>query len=69
MQAYGTNAPRPVKIKTLCELIWEQLEDKTLRILIIACAASLAIGIWRDIEATVKDNPLVSKKRKKRVGI
>ena len=51
IETYGTNAPRPVKIKGLCELIMDQLEDKTLRILIIACIASLGIGIWRDLDA------------------
>lgn len=49
IKAYGTNAPRPVQIKTLCEIICESLEDKTLRILMIACVASLGIGIWRDL--------------------
>ncbi len=58
---YGTNAPRPVKIKTLGELICEQLEDKTLRILMIACAASLAIGIWRDVENAADNKPIVKR--------
>lgn len=56
---YGSNAPRPIKIKTLWQLILEQLEDKTLRILIIACVASLAIGIWRDLEAYYGDGHVV----------
>ncbi len=57
IKTYGTNAPRPVKIKALCELIMEQLEDKTLRILIIACIASLGIGIWRDLTAYYSEDP------------
>jgi glutamate racemase len=57
--SYGTNAPRPIKIKSLCELICDQLEDKTLRILIIACAASLGIGIWRDVKTAMDGKDIV----------
>lgn len=59
MNIYDTNAPRPIKIKTLCELIIEQLEDKTIRILIISCIASLGIGVWRDVETAMDNKPIV----------
>lgn len=51
INAYGTNAARPIKIKGLCELVKEQLEDTTLRILIGATILSLSIGLWRDFES------------------
>jgi len=35
-RAFGTNKKKPVKIKTLGELIWECFDDFILRILIVA---------------------------------
>jgi len=51
IRVYGTNNPKPVQIKSLFELIKEQLNDQTLKILMVACALSLAVGIWQDIKA------------------
>lgn len=59
-ELYGTNAPRPVKIKTLCQLIKEQLDDQTLKILIVSCIASLAVGIWQDVSTKLRGKPIVS---------
>ena len=59
IRMYETNAPRAVKIKTLCELIGDQFEDKTLRILILACIFSLGIGIWRDLDALSEGKEIV----------
>jgi len=36
------------KIRTLCELILENFEDRILQILLIAAAVALIIGIWKD---------------------
>ena len=58
--AYGTNAPRPIRIKTLCQLIKEQLDDQTLKILIVSCIASLAVGIWQDIDASLSGEKIVN---------
>lgn len=59
IDSYGTNAARPVKIKTLWELIKEQLDDTTMKILIAATIVSLSIGIWRDLEAYYGHNKIV----------
>jgi magnesium-transporting ATPase (P-type) len=59
MNAYGTNAARPVKIKSLWELIKEQLDDTTMKILILATFVSLTIGIWRDLEHHFRNNRIV----------
>ena len=59
MNAYGTNAARPVKIKTLWELVKAQLDDTTMKILIAATFVSLSIGIWRDLEAYYARNTIV----------
>jgi len=60
MNEYGTNATRPVKIKSLCELIREQLNDTTMKILIVATFVSLTIGVWRDLEHYFGDDKVVS---------
>jgi magnesium-transporting ATPase (P-type) len=59
MNTYGSNASRPIKIKTLWELIKEQLDDTTMKILIAATFVSLSIGIWRDLEAYYGHNTIV----------
>lgn len=51
ISAYGTNAARPIKIKSLCDLLIEQLDDTTLKILIVSSIVSLSIGIWEDVHA------------------
>lgn len=45
---YGTNTKRLPKIRTLCELILENFEDKILQILLLAAFVSLVIGIIND---------------------
>ena len=45
---YGTNRPKVIKTKSLCELICEQFEDPIIRILIVAATVSLLIGIWKE---------------------
>jgi P-type Ca2+ transporter type 2B len=45
---YGANTKRLPKIRTLCELILENFEDRILQILLIAAAVALIIGIWKD---------------------
>ena len=45
---YGSNTKRLPKIRTLCELILENFEDKILQILLLAAAVSLVIGILND---------------------
>jgi Ca2+ transporting ATPase len=45
---YGSNAKRPPKIRTLCELILENFEDKILQLLLLAAFVSLVIGIIND---------------------
>lgn len=59
-RVFGTNAPKPVQIKTLCQLIKEQLDDQTLKILIVSCIASLAVGIWQDVTALLDKKDVVS---------
>lgn len=59
-KVFGTNAPKPVQIKTLCQLIKEQLDDQTLKILIVSCIASLAVGIWQDVSTHLSNKPVVS---------
>lgn len=60
ISTYGTNAARPVKIKSLCQLIKEQLDDTTMKILIAATFVSLAIGIWRDVTSHLKKERIVN---------
>ena len=45
---YGSNTKRLPKIRTLCELILENFEDKILQILLLAALVSLIIGIIND---------------------
>lgn len=59
INSYGTNAAGSVKTKTLWELIKEQLDDITMKILIAAIVVSLSIGIWRDLEAYYGHNKIV----------
>ncbi|CAG9321505.1 unnamed protein product [Blepharisma stoltei] len=47
---YGTNKPQVKKQRTFVEMVWEALEDTTLRILIAAALVSLVVGIWEDPE-------------------
>lgn len=47
---YGSNKPQVKKQRTFLEMVWEALEDTTLRILIIAALVSLIVGIWEDPE-------------------
>jgi len=47
-EKYGENKKRPPKIRSLCELILENFEDRILQILIIAASVSLVIGIWKE---------------------
>jgi len=49
---YGTNTPLEIPIKTLFELICEQLEDKVLRILILSAIIALILGIIKEGIAT-----------------
>lgn len=59
IDTYGTNAARPMKVKGLCTLIKEQLDDTTMKILIVATIISLSIGIWRDLQAYYGHNKVV----------
>jgi magnesium-transporting ATPase (P-type) len=59
-EVYGTNDPKPVQIKSLWQLIKEQLNDQTLKILIVSCIASLVVGIWKDISAYINTGKIVS---------
>lgn len=45
---YGNNERRVIQTRGICEMIMEQLEDKILRILILAALVSLCIGIWQE---------------------
>lgn len=47
-EKYGSNTKRLPKIRTLCELILENFEDKILQILLLAALVSLIIGIIND---------------------
>lgn len=47
-EKYGANTKRLPKIRTLCELIMENFEDRILQILLIAAGVALIIGIWKD---------------------
>ncbi|CAG9314516.1 unnamed protein product [Blepharisma stoltei] len=47
---YGSNKPQAKKERTFMEMVWEALEDTTLRILIAAALISLVVGIWEDPE-------------------
>ena len=44
---FGTNTQRLRKIKTLWELILENFDDHILRILIVAAACSLIVGVMQ----------------------
>lgn len=52
-ESYGTNFPKPIRIKSFCELVWEQLEDTVLRILIFSGAVALILGIIEEGAAMV----------------
>jgi len=45
IRVYGSNDPKPVQIKSLFQLIKEQLDDQTLKILMVSCVLSLAVGV------------------------
>jgi len=45
LSRFGSNAKRLPKIRTLCELILENFEDKILQILLMAAFAALIIGV------------------------
>ena len=47
-QHFGENARRKFKQTTICEMIGDILEDKILRILLLAAFVSLVIGIWQE---------------------
>lgn len=49
---YGSNVPKERKVKTVCQIIGEQLSDTFVILLLIAAAVSLAIGIWKEGIAT-----------------
>jgi len=58
-RVYDSNAPRPMVIPSFCELVWEELHETVLRILIFSSIISLSIGIWRDVSASQKGDPIV----------
>lgn len=60
MRQYGTNEPRPVAVKSLCQLVQEQLEDHVLRILIVSAFVALVLGVFKEGLSTVTF-PLTSK--------
>ena len=45
---FGENARRKFKQTTICEMIGDILEDKILRILLLAAFVSLVIGVWQE---------------------
>jgi Ca2+ transporting ATPase len=47
-RVYGNNVPQRPKSKGFLELVWEELEDTTLRILILASVLSLSVGVWEN---------------------
>ncbi|KAI9013962.1 PMCA-type calcium-translocating P-type ATPase [Phycomyces nitens] len=47
---FGTNILPPAKVKTIFELMWMAMKDKTLILLTVAAIVSLAVGIYDDID-------------------
>lgn len=47
-RAFGNNVPEQRQTKGFLELVWEELEDTTLRILILASIVSLSVGVWEN---------------------
>jgi len=47
-RAFGSNKKKPVKIRSLGELIWECFDDFILQILIVAAIFQLAAGLYED---------------------
>lgn len=45
---YGQHLRRVPPTKSFCRMVWEQLEDYMLRILILFAIISMAIGFWRE---------------------
>ncbi|TPX40764.1 hypothetical protein SeMB42_g02874 [Synchytrium endobioticum] len=57
LQVYGANVLPPVKSKSILELMWLALHDKTLILLTIAALVSLAVGLYEDFRPHVGNNP------------
>lgn len=47
-RVFGSNKKKPVKIKTLGELIWECFDDFILKILIFCAIFQLIAGLYED---------------------
>jgi len=52
-KTYGTNFPKPIRIKSFCELASEQLQDTVLRILLISGTFALIFGTFEEGLSTV----------------
>ncbi|KAI9306818.1 PMCA-type calcium-translocating P-type ATPase [Cunninghamella echinulata] len=52
---FGNNVLPPVKSKSIFELMWIAFKDKTLILLTVAAAVSLAVGLYEDIAQPERD--------------
>lgn len=53
IKRYGVNVPKPIVIKSFCQLVYEQLEDLVLRILIVSAIIALVLGLLKEGLSTV----------------